>query len=167
MNPSLPRFALRSRCDSAGTTWFNRKSTRIDAKPTGAQAPGFRISPNGGLWNRFFITVRLASASRLLAFSGGSLLHGFGFVRCLLGGIVGALAVAPVASMPAREAEIALTPKWEPVAPGVWKATIGLAEDLTLLGAAGQAPRLDALAAMPAAAFPLAEWDIEARVETG
>ena len=67
------------------------------------------------------------------------------------------------ALLSARAGENALTPEWELVAPGVWKATIGTPEDLTLLGAAGQAPRLTALAGMPAAVFPLVEMEIEAR----
>ena len=67
--------------------------------------------------------------------------------------------------VPAGATETALTPQWEPVAPGVWKATIGSPEDLTLLNAAGQAPRREALAGMPAATFPLAETEIEARLQ--
>lgn len=69
--------------------------------------------------------------------------------------------VAPAAIAPA------LTPAWHEVAPGVWKTTIGKAEDLTLLSAAGvPAPAQTALAAMPGSAFPLDEKQIEAR-QTG
>ena len=54
-------------------------------------------------------------------------------------------------------------PRWEEVAPGVWRATIGTPEAVTLLSAAGAAPKTRALAEMPTAAFPLAEGEIEAR----
>jgi alpha-glucosidase (family GH31 glycosyl hydrolase) len=50
------------------------------------------------------------------------------------------------------------------VAPGVWKATAGVPEDLTLLAAAGHPPDLDALAEMPAAYFPLPDGGVESRV---
>lgn len=53
---------------------------------------------------------------------------------------------------------------WTEVAPGVWKSTIGQPESLTLLSAAGApAPARSALAAMPKAAFPLDEREIEGR----
>ena len=52
---------------------------------------------------------------------------------------------------------------WREVAPGVWKATIGRPEDLTLLSAAGGAPARGALARMPRAAFPLDPAEIEGR----
>ena len=85
--------------------------------------------------------------------------------RVLLG-LAAALAPALLARVFARPAETALTPKWEQVAPGVWKATIGSPEDLTLLGAAGQVPLLTALAGMPAATFPLVETEIETRPQS-
>ena len=50
--------------------------------------------------------------------------------------------------------------EWQTVAPGVWKATVGKPEDLTLLSAAGSTPKLDALAALPSAEFPLAKEEI-------
>ena len=53
-------------------------------------------------------------------------------------------------------------PAWTLVAPGVWKTTIGKAEDLTLLSAAGIQPKVTALAAMPKAAFPLNAQEIAA-----
>jgi alpha-glucosidase (family GH31 glycosyl hydrolase) len=53
--------------------------------------------------------------------------------------------------------------KWTEVAPGVWKATVGKPESLTLLKAAGGKPAASALAAMPAAAFPLDQKEIEGR----
>ncbi|HEY0862827.1 MAG TPA: TIM-barrel domain-containing protein [Lacunisphaera sp.] len=57
----------------------------------------------------------------------------------------------------------ALTPGWIEVAPGVWKTTIGEAESLTLLSAAGGSPARAALAKMPQAAFPLDPAEIEGR----
>jgi len=71
----------------------------------------------------------------------------------------------PLLSAPVGATETVLTPKWEPVGPGVWKATIGSPEDFTLLGAAGQAPLLEALGGMPAEEFPLVASEIEARVQ--
>lgn len=56
-----------------------------------------------------------------------------------------------------------LTPAWTEVAPGVWKTTVGQAESLTLLGAAGGTPSLAALARLPAAPFPLDPAEIEGR----
>ena len=53
-------------------------------------------------------------------------------------------------------------PAWTLVAPGVWKTTIGKAEDLTLLSAAGIQSKVTALAAMPKAAFPLNAQEIAA-----
>src|SRR3954465_10929223 len=54
--------------------------------------------------------------------------------------------------------------KWTEVAPGVWKSTIGTPEDFTLLSAAGATkPAKSALAAMPKAAFPLDQNEIEGR----
>jgi alpha-glucosidase (family GH31 glycosyl hydrolase) len=53
------------------------------------------------------------------------------------------------------------------VAPGVWKATVGTPESLTLLRAAGATPKTDALRAMPAAPFPLADGAIVGRVSRG
>jgi alpha-glucosidase (family GH31 glycosyl hydrolase) len=60
-------------------------------------------------------------------------------------------------------APVAVQPRWTEVAPGVWKATIGKAESFTLLSAAGGAPMKDALAAMPKAAFPIDQKEIEGR----
>jgi alpha-glucosidase (family GH31 glycosyl hydrolase) len=59
------------------------------------------------------------------------------------------------------------SPEWQQIAPGVWKATIGQAESFTLLSAAGAEPRTDALQAMPAAAFPIDQSEVEARVING
>src|SRR5688572_18117495 len=57
-----------------------------------------------------------------------------------------------------------ITPNWTEVAPGVWKTTIGTAESLTLLKAAGGKPATRALAALPKAAFPLDQKEIEGRI---
>src|SRR5215212_10577061 len=53
--------------------------------------------------------------------------------------------------------------RWERVAPGVWRAQVGRPESLTLLGAAGARPALEALGKMPDAPFPLERGEIEAR----
>src|SRR5215212_861187 len=53
--------------------------------------------------------------------------------------------------------------RWERVAPGVWRAQAGRPESLTLLGAAGAKPALEALGKMPDAPFPLERGEIEAR----
>jgi alpha-glucosidase (family GH31 glycosyl hydrolase) len=56
-----------------------------------------------------------------------------------------------------------VAPVWTEVAAGVWKTTIGQAEDLTLLSAAGGKPATAALAEMPPAPFPLDPQEIEGR----
>src|SRR3954465_1174207 len=53
--------------------------------------------------------------------------------------------------------------RWERVAPGVWRAQVGRPEVLTLLGAAGAQPALEALGKMPDAPFPLDRKEIEGR----
>ncbi len=58
---------------------------------------------------------------------------------------------------------VAISPTWTEVAPGVWKTTVGQADSLTLLGAAGGTPALAALAKLPTAAFPLDPAEIEGR----
>ena len=85
------------------------------------------------------------------------------------GFLIGALSLCLFGMLPATTltgvANTATAPKWTSVAPGVWKATIGSPEDLTLLSAAGQAPKLAALAAMPAGAFPLEQTEIAATLQ--
>jgi alpha-glucosidase (family GH31 glycosyl hydrolase) len=61
----------------------------------------------------------------------------------------------------AAEKKLPLT--WERVAPGVWRAQAGKAESLTLLGAAGSKPAIEALGNLPEAPFPLDRKEIEAR----
>jgi len=56
-----------------------------------------------------------------------------------------------------------ITPAWDEVAPGVWKTTIGKADSLTLLSAAGGTPLREALARMSQAGFPLDPAEIEGR----
>jgi len=56
-----------------------------------------------------------------------------------------------------------VNPAWTEVAPGVWKATVGQADSLTLLSAAGGTPSREALARMPKAVFPLDPAEIEGR----
>lgn len=59
---------------------------------------------------------------------------------------------------------VASQPVWQTVAPGVWKASLGTPEDLSLLSAAGPAaPARAALAALPAAPFPFAPDAIDTR----
>src|SRR5687767_6964777 len=57
----------------------------------------------------------------------------------------------------------AITPTWTEVAPGVWKATIGRPESLTLLKAAGGKPALRSLGTLPKPEFPLDQKEIEGR----
>ncbi len=79
--------------------------------------------------------------------------------RFLLPVLVSLLSGLPLAAaIPA-----AGTPVWTEVAPGVWKATVGQADSLTLLGAAGGAPARAALARLPKAPFPLDPAEIEGR----
>ena len=62
----------------------------------------------------------------------------------------------------------ALAPlRFTEVASGVWKATVGKPESLTLRYAAGVSPKTDALRAMPKATFPLAQNEMEGRVAQG
>jgi alpha-glucosidase (family GH31 glycosyl hydrolase) len=55
-----------------------------------------------------------------------------------------------------------VTVTWEAVAPGVWKASLGAPESVSLLGAAGVQPRREALARMPSVEFPLPPREIRA-----
>jgi alpha-glucosidase (family GH31 glycosyl hydrolase) len=77
-----------------------------------------------------------------------------------------AMAIACL-SAPASADDLAAPMRFAQVAPGIWKATAGTPEDLTLLTAAGVAPKVHALEAMPAAAFPLPDGEIHARVAHG
>ena len=48
---------------------------------------------------------------------------------------------------------LAQTPKWEKVAPGVWKTSIGTPENYNLLKAAGSKPALEGMAKMAQSGF--------------
>ena len=56
-----------------------------------------------------------------------------------------------------------VNPAWTEVASGVWKATVGQADSLTLLSAAGGTPSREALGRMPKTVFPLDPAEIEGR----
>ena len=53
---------------------------------------------------------------------------------------------------------------WESVAPGVWRISVGIPENLNLFSAAGIKPAIDALGKMGSPAFPIAESEISAEV---
>jgi hypothetical protein len=59
---------------------------------------------------------------------------------------------------------MAQNPKWDVVAPGVWKTIVGDPEKYDLLKAAGVQPNLEALARLGNAGFPLATNEIVAEV---
>jgi alpha-D-xyloside xylohydrolase len=56
---------------------------------------------------------------------------------------------------------------WETVAPGIWKISVGRAQPITLLSAAGNLPNLEALAKLPAVDFPLNQSLISTEVIGG
>lgn len=56
---------------------------------------------------------------------------------------------------------------WEAVAPGIWKATVGAPQAISLLSAAGAEPEMEALAELPAAEFPLNKERISMEVIDG
>lgn len=86
-----------------------------------------------------------------------------GFGRFFLMGASFALAVFLPVLAPAQMPPVAAL-VWSEVAPGVWKATVGTPESLTLLSAAGATPPARAaLAAMPKVGFPLDDKEIEGR----
>ena len=72
--------------------------------------------------------------------------------------LVAVLATAPPA---------APTLEFKPVAPGVWKATVGSPEDLTLLTAAGAQPDASGLGRLPRAEFPFPANAIHASTDQG
>ena len=57
--------------------------------------------------------------------------------------------------------------RWTPVAPGVWKATAGTPDRVSLLGASGSKPSLDGLQRVGATEFPLERGEIVAQVVDG
>ena len=88
-------------------------------------------------------------------------------VRCSgwrFGLTLGALAALPTRLLAAGADAAAEPLRFAERAPGVWEAIVGTPESLTLLGAAGGAPRGEALRAMPPAAFPWASGQGVARL---
>jgi len=71
-------------------------------------------------------------------------------------------AAAPLTAQLPPAAPRALQLQWDSVAPGVWRATVGAPQRVTLLGVAAMPPRIDALRSMPPARFPLAPAQIRA-----
>ena len=72
--------------------------------------------------------------------------------------MIRALVLAAV--LTARPA-VAAPLEFTPVAPGIWKATAGSPEDLTLLTAAGVQPDAPGLSRLPRSEFPLPSGAIE------
>jgi alpha-glucosidase (family GH31 glycosyl hydrolase) len=79
------------------------------------------------------------------------------------GALVGVLAARPSPAQPPPPT----IPRFEPAAAGVWRATIGAPDALTLLSAAGTAPKHEGLRALPETSFPFDSGEIEARVMDG
>lgn len=71
------------------------------------------------------------------------------------------------AADPMPETAPSAAPAWREVAPGVWRAVVGTPDAFNLLGAAGGTPRLEALRALPLAAFPLDPAEVAARAFSG
>lgn len=61
----------------------------------------------------------------------------------------------------------AQSPRWEQVAPGIWKAVIGVPEEYDLLKAAGSTPALAGLEKLPLNGFPLPEEEVSYRLDDG
>src|SRR5690606_9165762 len=72
------------------------------------------------------------------------------------------LALLALSTAATARAQSPLPLAWEEAAPGIWRATVGTPESIGLLKAAGAEPRVDALARMPAAPFPLPRAGIQA-----
>ena len=86
----------------------------------------------------------------------------------VLAAVVAALvAVSAVHALQRAPATSALPLRFVEVAPGIWKATVGTPERLTLLNAAGVSPKTEALRAMAPQAFPLPQHAIEGRLSNG
>ena len=78
----------------------------------------------------------------------------FFFLICLLGFL-------------SAETGFAQNPKWEKVAPGVWKTIIGTPDDYNLLKAAGSTPLISGLDKMAQPGFPLGQDKITFRINEG
>ena len=87
-------------------------------------------------------------------------------MKCIPTPIVVAAAVLGLA-LNATAATPAAPLDFKQVQPGVWKATVGTPEDLTLLDAAGAQPAREALATLPAASFPFHDGDSVGRHDGG
>ena len=112
----------------------------------GIQADSARV-PSPGRKRKFsFLSVNLRTSGRKTAF-----------------GAVLAAACIFLSSAAAR----AEPPAWTQIHPGVWKASAGRPERITLLGAAGGTAETDALAALPRAEFPLPAGEIDVRSADG
>ena len=61
----------------------------------------------------------------------------------------------------------AQNPVWNQVAPGVWKAIVGIPDKFDLLKAAGSQPNTEALMRLGQASFPLPAADIVAETSDG
>jgi alpha-D-xyloside xylohydrolase len=61
----------------------------------------------------------------------------------------------------------AQNPVWNQVAPGVWKAVVGVPDKFDLLKAAGSQPNTEALSRLGQASFPLLAGDIVAEIADG
>lgn len=57
--------------------------------------------------------------------------------------------------------------EWQPAAPGIWKAKIGVSQPIDLLRAAGGSPRMEALKALGERHFPLPETECSAEKQDG
>jgi alpha-glucosidase (family GH31 glycosyl hydrolase) len=86
---------------------------------------------------------------------------GLNATALLLAGM--SLASPALAQRPPRTIALA----WTEVAPGVWRASAGTPERISLLGVAGGQPQRAALARMAASAFPLARGEIVAQIVDG
>jgi len=80
--------------------------------------------------------------------------------RSLTACVIAVSALAPVTAAQSVSVRGELPLVWDAVAPGVWKATVGTPDSLSLLDAAGGAPRRDALLRLPSVDFPLPREEI-------
>jgi alpha-D-xyloside xylohydrolase len=87
-------------------------------------------------------------------------------MRALAGVVVTSLALA-VHAVGAQRAPRARPLQWTSVGPGVWRATVGRPDVVSLLGVAGGSPRLEGLARVGPAQFPLERSEIRADLVGG
>lgn len=86
--------------------------------------------------------------------------------RALTSVLVAAIALVANA-LGAQPATRQLPVRWTLAAPGVWKATVGTPDRVSLLGVAGGTPRLDGLARIGPSSFPLDRSEIRAELVDG